>query len=155
MELAFSIDRDGLVEDTHAVVYKQLGAWVRACYGSPLATSSGAGHEFVLHLRKGDIFDRFQLVEDIVTGQRIRNYTIAINPSLDSRAGGATKTILVNGDAIGQKRIHLLYVTHWVELPRPQFPMPHVASFCAACAYECVPGSGWLMTLRLGLYVVR
>eukprot|EP01047_Picozoa_sp_COSAG01_P073794 COSAG01_NODE_12135_length_1795_cov_2.581958_2_plen_25_part_01 len=23
MELAFSIDRDGLVEDTHAVVYKQ------------------------------------------------------------------------------------------------------------------------------------
>jgi hypothetical protein len=25
MELAFSIDRDGLVEDTHAAVYKQLG----------------------------------------------------------------------------------------------------------------------------------
>ena len=24
-----------------------------------------------------------------------------------------------------------------------------------ACAYECVPGSGWLMTLRLGLYVVH
>ena len=26
---------DGLVEDTHAAVYKQLGDWVRACYGTP------------------------------------------------------------------------------------------------------------------------
>lgn len=39
MELAFSIDRDGLVQDTHAKVYKQLGDWVRGCYGpsSPFA----------------------------------------------------------------------------------------------------------------------
>jgi hypothetical protein len=67
----------------------------------------------VLHLRKGDTFDRFQLVEDIVTGQRIRNYTIAIHQSSpeDSR-GGASPQVLVHGDAIGQKRIHLLCVTH-------------------------------------------
>ena len=32
MELAFSIDREGLVEKSHASVYKQLGDWVRSCY---------------------------------------------------------------------------------------------------------------------------
>ena len=34
------------VEDTHAVVYKALGAWVRDCYGSPLAMTSGTGASF-------------------------------------------------------------------------------------------------------------
>ena len=43
MELAFSIDRDGLVEDTHAAVYKQLGDWVRACYGRPVSSVAGEG----------------------------------------------------------------------------------------------------------------
>eukprot|EP01048_Picozoa_sp_COSAG05_P030143 COSAG05_NODE_10312_length_572_cov_1.422833_1_plen_57_part_10 len=28
MELAFAIDRDGLVQDSHANAYKQLGNWV-------------------------------------------------------------------------------------------------------------------------------
>ena len=43
MELAFAIDRDGLVEDTHAVMYKALGNWVRQCYGSPIKSTSGHG----------------------------------------------------------------------------------------------------------------
>ena len=102
MELAFSIDRDGLVEDTHAVVYKQLGAWVRTCYGSPLQMTTGVGASFSLRLRKGDVFDRFQLTEDIVMGQRVRSYRI------DMESGGSSAVTLLSGDAIGQKRIHLL-----------------------------------------------
>ena len=43
MELDFAIDRRGLVPESHAAVYKQLGGWVRECYGSPLAMSSGQG----------------------------------------------------------------------------------------------------------------
>ena len=140
MGLAFSIDRDGLVEDTHAVVYKQLGAWVRACYGSPLATSSGAGDEFVLHLRKGDVFDRFQLVEDIVTGQRIRNYTITMSD-------GGSKMTLVNGDAVGQKRIHLLCVTLDTYARTPD--LPYHALVLSSCKYERL--WLWLMTLRLSV----
>merc|ERR1712098_978739 len=100
MELAFSIDRDGLVEDTHAAVYKQLGDWVRSCYGSPLSSTSGLGSSFVLTLAKGDVFDRFQLREETVVGQRVRNYTIE-----SSINGGATWSALAAGSAIGTKRI--------------------------------------------------
>jgi hypothetical protein len=103
MELAFSIDRDGLVEGSHAKVYKQLGDWVRQCYGTPLALTSGLGSRFELVLPAGRIFDRFQLQEDIVLGQRVRNYTI------ESRTLQGPWKPLVSGSAIGQKRIHLLH----------------------------------------------
>ncbi|CAK9036940.1 unnamed protein product [Durusdinium trenchii] len=76
MELAFSIDRDGLVEESHALVYRQLGNWVRNCYGSPLAVTSGTGIVFTLTLQAGQIFDRIQIQENIVLGQRVRNYTL-------------------------------------------------------------------------------
>jgi hypothetical protein len=98
MELAFSIDRDGLVEDTHARVYKQLGAWVRGCYGSPLATTSGHGGSFTLSLPAGAAFDRFQLQEETVQGQRVRRY--AIEASAD---GGGSWRGVAGGFAIGTK----------------------------------------------------
>lgn len=107
MELAFSIDRDGLVEDTHAVVYKQLGDWVRACYGTPIASTSGAGPAAVtldLTVRAGDTFDRIQLQEDTISGQRVRNYKVALSNA--SAPGGWTP--IATGSAIGTKRIHLL-----------------------------------------------
>jgi len=105
MELAFSIDRDGLVEVTHAVVYKQLGAWVRACYGTPLATISGMGRVFTLRITKGAVYDRFQLREDTVSGQRVRAYEVA------SSTDGTTWTPVISGRAIGTKRIKLLNTT--------------------------------------------
>ena len=84
MELAFSIDRDGLVEDTHAKVYRQLGDWVRGCYGTPLATASGFGKAdrgggtmYSISVKAGDVFDRFQMIEDTRHGQRVRNWTIS------------------------------------------------------------------------------
>lgn len=75
MELAFSIDRDGLVQDTHAAVYKQLGDWVRVCYGTPIAEttvaapgsgSGGIGWTYTLKVPAGAVFDRLQLREDTV-----------------------------------------------------------------------------------------
>ena len=56
----------GLVERSHASVYGQLGEWVRNCYGSPLAATSGSGMAFTLTLEAGSHFDRIQLQEDIV-----------------------------------------------------------------------------------------
>ena len=79
--------------------------------GSPLASASGSGNSYTLRLRKGDTVDRFQLQEDIVVGQRVRNYTITSESSpssSDGGVGGAASTVLVSGDAIGTKRIHLL-----------------------------------------------
>ncbi|CAE7474256.1 FUC1 [Symbiodinium sp. KB8] len=104
MELAFSIDREGLVQKSHASVYGQLGAWVRNCYGSPLAATSGPGMAFTLTLEAGSQFDRIQLQEDIVLGQRVRNYTL-------EQSEGSGWHPLVRGSAIGRKRIHLLSAT--------------------------------------------
>ena len=45
-----------------------------------------------------------------MVGQRVRNYTITSesSSSSDGSVGGAASTVLVSGDAIGTKRIHLL-----------------------------------------------
>ena len=105
MELAFSIDRDGLVQDTHAAMYKALGDWVRQCYGSPIASTSGNGHVFELELPADLSFDRFQLQEDIVVGQRVRNFTITSMPVKGSADAHTTTDILASGFAIGRKSI--------------------------------------------------
>ena len=126
--------------------------------GSPLASASGAGNSYTLRLRKGDTIDRFQLQEDIVVGQRVRNYTITSeSSSFDGSVGGAASTVLVSGDAIGTKRIHLLpapitvqqdttirlLVTHAVATPqiksfvRPAQPqsLSRVELWGAVCAW--------------------
>jgi hypothetical protein len=99
MELAFSIDRDGLVQDTHAQVYAQLGDWVRECYGSPVGGTSGVGAS--LAWRVYAPFDRLQLEEDLTLGQRIRNFTV-------ERQVGDDWQQLASGGAVGRKRILLL-----------------------------------------------
>lgn len=104
MELAFSINRDGLLDESHVKAYRQLGDWVQQCYGAPLAFASGKGYEFNLFsLREGQMVDRFQIQEDIVVGQRVRNYTIEHSSPSDNRW-----VPLVTASAIGRKRIHLL-----------------------------------------------
>jgi len=104
MELAFSINRDGLVDESHAEVYKQLGDWVRECYGTPIGQTMGGIRdvEYELEIEGGIVFDRFQLAEDVVSGQRVHDY--AITMSVD----GADDLELHIGKAIGRKKIVLL-----------------------------------------------
>jgi alpha-L-fucosidase len=104
MELAFSINRQGLVDPEHATVYRELGDWVRSCYGQPLAVLSGAGSDLVLPLPPGQTLDRIQLMEDITLGERVRRYTIQLEVGGDM----TSSVVLVKGTAIGRKRIHLL-----------------------------------------------
>ena len=79
---------------------------VSECYGSPLAMASGQGDAYTVALRAGEVFDRFQLKENTLLGQRIRHYTI------ESRSNAtATDTDwqhIVSGQAVGIKRIILL-----------------------------------------------
>lgn len=44
LELDFAIDRQGRVNATHAARYKQLGDWVRGCYGTPLANTTASSN---------------------------------------------------------------------------------------------------------------
>ena len=99
------------MQDTHAIVYKQLGDWVRACYGTPLASTSGIGYTYTLQLPAGSTFDRIQLKEDTLEGQRVRNYTISYSmsfPAADSSVSTSNTTVLARESAIGVKRILLL-----------------------------------------------
>lgn len=110
MELAFSIDRDGLVQDTHAATYKALGDWVRECYGTPVASTSGQGRVLTMPFAAGAqvAFDRVLLQEDLAWGQRVRNFSVdALLPAADGSGTAGWKTI-ARGGAIGMKRIIML-----------------------------------------------
>ena len=92
----------GLVEDTHAAVYKQLGDWVRGCYGKPLATASGTGvvdangsTVFSVVVRARSVFDRFQMIEDTWHGQRVHAWTIS-NSSLSMSTARRESTFRVD-----------------------------------------------------------
>jgi alpha-L-fucosidase len=105
MEIAFSIDRDGLVEASHAAMYKALGDWTRDCYGTPLgAIEGGAGyvHTWRVPSEASSGFDRLMLQEELALGERVRNFTVQV-----STAGGAWSSV-ASGGAIGKKRILLL-----------------------------------------------
>eukprot|EP00929_Paragymnodinium_shiwhaense_P002126 TRINITY_DN102321_c0_g1_i1.p1 TRINITY_DN102321_c0_g1~~TRINITY_DN102321_c0_g1_i1.p1 ORF type:complete len:494 (+),score=95.62 TRINITY_DN102321_c0_g1_i1:103-1584(+) len=116
MELAVAVDRDGLVAADHERVYKQLGSWIKSCYGSPLGVSSGRREivlqpdgvhaaDYVVDLASGNstVVDRVQIEEDIVLGQRIRQF------SVDAASVTGNKwTQLAMGQAVGRKRIVLL-----------------------------------------------
>lgn len=102
LELDFAIDRDGLVADDHAAVYKGLGQWIRDCYGSPLASAMGTGMVFTLTVPAGHhLIDRVVLQEDISLGQRVYNYTV------EGRGVANVWHELVSAEAIGSKRILL------------------------------------------------
>ena len=72
---------------------------------------SGMGYTYTMHLPAGATYDRFQLQEEIVMGQRVRNYTIetaAVETSEGVTLGVREWSSVVTGSAIGQKRIHVL-----------------------------------------------
>jgi len=77
LELDFAINRDGLVEPSHAEMYKQLGNWIRACYGAPVvATALLNNGVALLRLPTGVVVDRLWVREDIVFGERVRVWRI-------------------------------------------------------------------------------
>jgi len=51
MELAFAINRQGLVEESHERVYKQLGNWVRDCYGTPILSKQNSVGETKIKIK--------------------------------------------------------------------------------------------------------
>ena len=109
LELDFAIDRDGLVAPSHAARYKELGDWVRSCYGAQAVlaeardvacAAQGCSVEIALGGAGGSV-DRVVVQEDIGLGQRIRAYTVEV-----MGAGGAWQPFS-EGHSVGHKRIDL------------------------------------------------
>lgn len=103
LELDFAIDKTGNVHPSHAKAYKSLGDWSRACYGTPLAGTSGSGTEFNVSLPGGAaaVVDRFIVQEDQTYGQRIRAF------SIQALGDDGSWTDMASGSSVGQKRIAL------------------------------------------------
>lgn len=78
LELDFAIDRDGLVEESHATRYKELGDWIRNCYGSPVGWTNGTGTTITLKLDNPTEIDRVMIQEDLYKGQRIRQFIVQV-----------------------------------------------------------------------------
>jgi len=101
----------GLVSETHAARYRELGAWIMSCYGTPLAQLAsyaapkavGGVYTFTLPEVSGTI-DRAVLREDQSQGQRIRTWTLEEIPALD---GAAPPQLLGNGTSIGNRKVVL------------------------------------------------
>lgn len=104
LELDFAIDTTGNVHPTHATQYQALGNWIRTCYGSPVAATSGV-NVTTLTLSLGataPAVDRVIIQEDQTFGQRVRAYAIDFLPQ-----GSSTWEPFSTGSSIGNKRIDL------------------------------------------------
>lgn len=117
MELAFAINREGLVEDSHEIMYGRLGKWVQNCYGTPVLSKQNIFGERIVALTlsnyDGISFDRIVLQEDIAVGQRIRNYNINLVQTDTEGEESTVSTLVSNGTSVGRKRIHLLQLQHY------------------------------------------
>ena len=101
LELAFSIDQRGKIDEGHADLYKEFGGWIRKCYGEDNSVGLITGQPGVSSytVTYAESVDRIVIREDQTKGQRIKSFTIT---NVDSGQE------LVSGDGIGNKRIELL-----------------------------------------------
>jgi len=76
-----------------------LGAWIRGCYGSPIAQTSGSGTAFTVMPSAAVAIDRVVMSEDQTTGQRVRAWT------LSAYLTNGLNVTLGQGLSIGNKRV--------------------------------------------------
>lgn len=102
LELDFAIDRTGGVDPAHAARYAEFGDWIRACYGTPLATGSAPASSpdsVTVALAGGATVDRVGLSEDQSAGQLSIDYVVEVS------VGGGAWAPFSSGTTIGARRI--------------------------------------------------
>jgi len=103
-------NRDGLVDPRHMARYRQLGNFVRSCYGAPLAgrSAAGSGYSFTVDYDLPTVVDRSVVQEDQSIGQVIRLYSVSALLAEDSDLGKAGTWVKVaTGQSVGSKWINL------------------------------------------------
>jgi alpha-L-fucosidase len=91
-------NRDGLLSDPDCASVGAFGLELRKRFAKPLAETSGRGTQLTLKFAEPIEIDTVLLQEDIVSGERVRQY------SIEGRSGGEWRT-LGEGTSIGHKRI--------------------------------------------------
>ena len=90
---------DGLIPEEDMAVYSELGKELRRRFGNRVAETSGSGDELELESEKPIIFDHIVIMEDITSGERIREYVV------EGQLDGTGWFELCRGRSVGHKRI--------------------------------------------------
>jgi len=90
---------DGLVPEADFQRYVEFGKELRRRFGTPLAQTAGQGVTLELTLQRPAVIDHAVVTEDIVNGERIREYQI------EGMVGADTWRTLCTGQSVGHKRI--------------------------------------------------
>lgn len=98
-------DADGLIPDADFERYAAMGREIRRRFDKPLAETSGRGQTVELALPRPARVDHVTIMEDIVHGERVREYVI------EGLAPGNTWRPLCDGTSIGHKRIQQFEAT--------------------------------------------
>jgi hypothetical protein len=102
-------DRSGIIPPTYAQRYKELGDFIRSCYGNSVVPSfQNSSGDFLVYMLMFDStvsIDRSVIQEDQTHGQVIRTYTI---DALSIVSKDRNEWIQVaQGTSIGNKKIDL------------------------------------------------
>ena len=92
------IDDRGLFPDADVRQFEAVGRELRRRFGTPLASTSGRGNEVTLTLPRPQRIDHAILMEDILEGERVREYVVEVKT-------GPAWTQVATGQCIGHKRI--------------------------------------------------
>jgi alpha-L-fucosidase len=102
-------DRRGLIPTDHAVRYKELGDFIRSCYGTSaqpsrrLTLDESTVH--VLEFNAPITVDRSVIQEDQTQGQVIRGYIV--DAQLANGTNGTQWITVAQGTSVGNKKIDL------------------------------------------------
>lgn len=131
LELDLAPDRSGLVPSDQVARYKELGHFIKSCYGNPITHEVSRDDKGVysFSFKEPISIDRIVLMEDQTDGQVIRSYQVYAKIA-DSRTTSehVPYTLVSNGTSVGHKKIDLfnetIYVTEvlvnstYVDTPR-------------------------------------
>lgn len=98
-------DRSGLVPSNQAARYKELGDFIKTCYGNPIAHKMSRNDKDVYSLTFGKptSIDHIVLMEDQTNGQVIRSYEVYAK--IASSHAHVPYTLIANGTSVGTRRL--------------------------------------------------
>lgn len=112
LELDLAPDRSGLIPARHAARYKELGDFIRSCYGTALSkdqvSNTTTENGVALTFADPTPVDRIVLMEDQTNGQVIRAYEVYAKIVDAEEMNGVLDvpwTLVSKGSSVGHKRI--------------------------------------------------
>ena len=132
--LNVAANASGLIPDTAREIYKSFGDWIKSCFGTPVAKTSGTGYSFTLQLNPPANITKVSVSEDQTDGEMVTRFTITVTTTT-----GASQPVVTVGQSIGNKFIadlgELVMAAEVNLVINNAFDTPNISDFSV---YECV-----------------